>query len=182
MDASAFDLQEFPALHALVRMIKLMILGTTRILALVAAITKGDWVAVPLELSSSGSFDGTRRVTEKTEITRSTWGPERVYARYQDMDEPTVEKQNSPEHPFGRLWDIPPGKPSFRCSIRNRLYASIGVRCIGECGPEPHKASKGTRVTQVLYKRPRVMPVSKTYSPVAWTATAGDHQCLKGCI
>jgi hypothetical protein len=61
---------EFPELHALVRTTALIIEGTTWIPALVAAMTNGDWAAVPVDLRRSGSLDGTIRPTMKIDYTR----------------------------------------------------------------------------------------------------------------
>lgn len=58
-----------PELHALVNTIALIICGTTLTLARCAAMRKGDCVAVPVLLSSIGSFEGTSNVTIKIDIT-----------------------------------------------------------------------------------------------------------------
>ena len=60
---------ELPEDHAEVMMTALIIDGTTLIPARVAAITKGDSEAVPVEALSLGSLEGTTRPTIKIEIT-----------------------------------------------------------------------------------------------------------------
>ena len=62
-------LPELPELHALVKTTKLIIDGTTLMPAFVAAITKGDCAAVPVERKRSGSLEGTSKPTMKIERT-----------------------------------------------------------------------------------------------------------------
>lgn len=58
-------MKELPDDQADERTTALMIEGTTLMPALVAAMTKGDSAAVPLDRSRSGSLDGTTRPTMK---------------------------------------------------------------------------------------------------------------------
>lgn len=60
---------ELPELHALVNTIALMMCGTIFTLERLAAITNGDWAAVPVLLRSILSLEGTSRVIMKTDMT-----------------------------------------------------------------------------------------------------------------
>jgi len=64
------SMEEFPEDQALVKTTALMMEGTTLIQARVAAITKGDCAAVPVDLRRLGSSDGTTRPIMK--IVRTT--------------------------------------------------------------------------------------------------------------
>lgn len=171
---------EFPALHALVNTTALIIEGTILTPALLAAMTNGDCAAVPVDLKSSLSFDGTIMPTMKIERTMEQINKLALKVQW-DRFAHTIKQHYSKENSFCSDWNIPSRWLCF-CRCKREIFdTGISIYCIRKCSPESHKMSHYTSISQVIYKWSWITPISEAISLSVWPSTTSDDKCLQ-CI
>lgn len=146
---------ELPADHADVSTMALMMEGTTLIFALFAAMTNGDCAAVPVDLSSCGSFEGTTRPTTQ-ELSAIDYMSDLFKLTHEDGEH--VKNQNSPEDSLGGLRNGLSRILGLCSSDDNGMNSSIRIQRAVKRGPEAHEPAQGSWVTEVLDEGTWVFP------------------------